>query len=415
MDEDQVDYNKLVKANNDIKDVATKVNERLKEQNAQERLVQLSTQNVFEGMTFELLHASRKFLHEGVLGYVTNNGIKYRNAFLFSDLLLTAIPIIASAQESESNTTSTTVENSEAIPPPPLIQTQKYRIRSAISFLSTPLVWVNDLADAFVLENAFQVVSDNKVWTFFARNADEKKEWIKKLNKAIELLKNLPNLQNATNAVLYAPPPTKSKLLSYLSPQALATMQPYDQNPHNLLTRLPTDDHGNKRASGDKKDMSVRKLLNVFHTKQKKKIELNQLTSSIESDDEDDAVDVAPQVQLKPWMEDCNHRLVEKQRHLQLVNIIEQEHKLLQPFLEQLKVDDFALIQNPLFGLKRATQQVDNMHRLSIENDLKEMYKNTEEDFNSFISAFKGNIVPSGSSNSPQDSSQKRKSRFFFL
>ena len=102
MDEDQVDYDKLVKANNDIKDVATRVNERLREQNAQERLVALSEQNLIEGLTFELLPASRKFLHEGVLAYVTSTGLKYRTVFLFSDLVLSTIPINQTEQKNNS-------------------------------------------------------------------------------------------------------------------------------------------------------------------------------------------------------------------------------------------------------------------------------------------------------------------------
>jgi hypothetical protein len=408
MDEDHMDYDKIIKANTDIKDVATRVNERLREQNAQERLVTLSEQNVIEGLTFELLRASRKFLHEGVLGYVTHAGIKHRTIFLFSDLLLSAIPITPAPENNG------TVENTDS--PNVLLATERYRMKSAISFLSNPLVWVNNLDDGFVLENAFQIVTEFKVWTFFARNAEEKKEWVTKINKSIELLKHVPTLQNATNSPMYAPQ-ANSKICTYLSPKALAAMLPHDQNPKPSRSPAPTENTLRANSPTHKKKDSFSKLINKFSQKQKKKVELNQLNGTIDSDDEEEETEVTlPVTPLKPWMDECNQRLVEKQRHLQLVNVLFKEEKEVAPLMKELVGEDYEVIaQSPLYGLRGASTQQMGVLRVSMEIELKEKYKEAEADFNSFISAFKGNISSATTSGVTDSTQQKRKSRFFFL
>jgi hypothetical protein len=272
---------------------------------------------------------------------------------------------------------------------------------------------VNDIEDGFVLENAFQVVTEYKVWTFFAKTPEEKKEWVTKINKSIEQLKHVPSLQGAQNAPLYAPLPS-SKLSSFLSPKTLENMLPYDQNPK--VHKLPSTTDVVTRASPTaRKDSGLSKLLLKFQQKQKKKVELNQLNGTIDSDDEEEVETPSAAAALKPFMDDANYRLVEKQRHLQLVNILTKEQNEVAPLIKQLVDEDFEMIvQSPLYGVRANVQQTN--WRVSIEVELKDKHKGDEADFNQFISAFRGSISITPTQLSPESTTQnKRKSRFFFL
>ncbi|KAL0485238.1 RhoGEF and PH domain-containing protein FGD [Acrasis kona] len=466
MDEEDSDYKKIVQANNDIKDVAQRVNERLREQNAQERLVVLG-ENIL-GLSFELLRASRKFLYEGVVGYVSHTGIKLRSLFLFSDLLLSAAPIQAPSSPIEEAQVNFEEDSEEANPENQEPQTfpinQKYRMKSAISFLSTPLIWVNDLADGFVLHNAFQIVSKTKVWTYFARNAEEKKEWVAKINKSIELLHHVPSLQGASNSELLQPHPTRSRIAQYLTPKALELMKPYSEDDQQCSPAAPSQRHSSptlavngidkdisnlrrssveKRNSTNSENSSLQKLLTKLQNKQKKKVELDQLTGTIESDDEDET----GYNTIKPWMDECNQRLADKKRHAQLVDILVQEKNRLNTETSEYEQDEeYTFVTNPMYGLKThimsqqqvggsssssssgnpaTTNYVYSNKRLSIDQELKKVYEklNPDAEYQAFVGQLRGTnlggtLVSTGSpagSGSPESTIQKRKSRFFFL
>jgi hypothetical protein len=106
-----------------------------------------------------LVDPERRFIREGILVKMCRRSPKLRYFFLFSDVLL-----YCSANETEKDNTK-----------PTYIFHRSFDVKQ---------VRVEDIPESEGMENAFQLLSNQKSFAVFAESAESKKKWISDINMA---------------------------------------------------------------------------------------------------------------------------------------------------------------------------------------------------------------------------------------
>jgi len=164
---EELDYVELCKALKEIQNVAFIVNDHMKELDIKQKILDIALQ--ISNLTFEIVQPSRRFITQGEISYVSNaKGLTKRFLIIFNDLIC----ITKKSNIDEIELTQ------KGLPP--------YDFRSAISFTNSPRSWILDLPDNGILLNCFLFITVTKIFTFFCKTLEEKKDWITKINHQIE-------------------------------------------------------------------------------------------------------------------------------------------------------------------------------------------------------------------------------------
>ncbi|EFC44529.1 rhoGEF domain-containing protein [Naegleria gruberi] len=248
--QDHHDYSRLISAAQKINNVASRVNEKIREQLCRERAIQLSQQFNSDQLPFELVKSSRKFIAHTVMGYISDrSGIQMRCFILYNDLILlcnyTGSSNSNSNNNSNNNSNSTsnstdqmmtqffnnsnnsnntsnsntnnnntnnltnitnineTYSNEQKKKEVEIFDNPKvkFHLRCAISLLSTPLIWAESLPDGYCIENAFKLVTRDKTFILFTENKIQRDYWVQLINDQMDKLKKqLPHLNEESNA-----------------------------------------------------------------------------------------------------------------------------------------------------------------------------------------------------------------------
>jgi len=413
-EEDHPDLNNLTKANTSVVNLANYVNEKLREAMNQEKCIHI--ENIVGGLNFELIQASRKFIKEGALGYISSkNGIQSRYVFLFSDMLLSTkskTTIIDYKTNDSTGTNAPNFNNPEAAMTASAAHDQievsggdddqkkrekgrknreKFTLRSAISFQSVPLVWLNNLPDGFIRLNAFQIVTSRKTYTFFASDAEAKKEWVTAISKHLDIQHASPLLQGKESSEICISETSKYHVFAGTKTvEDLHTMG--DSSFDTILGSLKCERHemsptinrlkfGIARRSSNPerlegtspKSPRHRRSFSTFiktftKRKDKNKKVLSDAETVVVSDSEDEEEEATKD--MLPWMTDYYERLLEKQTHTKFIKKLNNVAEEFKPVLEDLQqvegMDNIVL--NPLYGVKVKTTR---SYRVSVCEELK--------------------------------------------
>lgn len=224
---DSPDYNNLEKANAAVKKVASYVNDRLREQMAQDKVIEIEKLVSSSGYPIELVSPSRKFVMEGPVGYVSHSrGVLTRVMFLFNDMILlvrpmkaqyaqlylssgTDVGLMADGNEVADNNgidemhCSAEQEHDDTKIVTNMLKKDRklFQVQSIVPLNTVPTIWIKPLEDNFIMRNGFQIVTHEKIWTLFCRSAEEKKQWIESIDQQMETVrKNTSAIKNQQQA-----------------------------------------------------------------------------------------------------------------------------------------------------------------------------------------------------------------------
>jgi hypothetical protein len=391
--------------------LANYVNDKLKEALNQEKCINI--EGIVDGLCFDLIQASRKFVKEGVLGYISRkNGIQSRYCFLFTDLFMTTKCKRSIVDYESNDSTGMNVVNFNdpeaamaAVNSTPdhdedgdrSTRKRKGRknffLRSAVSLQTIPLVWINDLPDGFVIQSAFQLVTPRKTYTFFVKDDAAKQEWIQAFEKQIDIFHSNPLLKDKPRADLYIPETSKYYMFScskpvedfgYRTPPTpTSDSSPSDRSVLGIgiprMRRLSEADRdrgdGNNTGTSPTGESRRKKHSSLTALLTKMKIKRRSMNKSIEgvdiyvvSDSEDEEEE--PTKKMLPWMNDYHFRLADKQTHNKFIKLYDKITDEISPTLNLLQTEEEyeRFVQNPLFGLKGipTTRQ----YRMSISDEM---------------------------------------------
>eukprot|EP00727_Mastigamoeba_balamuthi_P014842 m51a1_g9984 putative domain containing protein (510) ;mRNA; f:24610-26317 len=155
--DDGPDREKLEAALELLMGIASEVNQYMR--NSEQMTMALQIQHCLVGSGIpRLLEPQRHFIKEGDLHKVTSRFVTTCHLFLFSDILL---------------------YSHQRLGP----WAWKYK-----GAMELGPCWTRKLPDTPKIKNIFQIVTPKKTWTFYARTAEEKSEWVEELKRAIDLL-----------------------------------------------------------------------------------------------------------------------------------------------------------------------------------------------------------------------------------
>jgi hypothetical protein len=180
-EKDESDYEKLCEAYNRIKEVADFVNLRIKELAFKEKLIEIT--DATKGIEhINLLYSSRKFLKEGIVGYVSKKGLRQRLIILFTDLILILKINVNKGSPEEEDILKNLKEKQK--------QKKKkdymFTLRSAISFDNEPNAHIIKIIDGELLKHTFLFVSSEKTFCFFFKTNEKMEEWYQEINTQLE-------------------------------------------------------------------------------------------------------------------------------------------------------------------------------------------------------------------------------------
>eukprot|EP01125_Pyxidicula_operculata_P019261 TRINITY_DN6970_c0_g1_i1.p1 TRINITY_DN6970_c0_g1~~TRINITY_DN6970_c0_g1_i1.p1 ORF type:complete len:1033 (-),score=263.11 TRINITY_DN6970_c0_g1_i1:220-3318(-) len=158
------DYQAILQAMMELKDVDMAI---IKSKRHTTKLDdQMTELDKIQDLPHDLQLPTRKILKSGEVHKITSKFVTPIVLFLFDHLLLQAAPL----------------ENASL----------RYK---GVVYLGTS--WVRDLPDTRAVQNAFQVVAENKTYTYFCDTLKEKADWMEKMQSVInELIKKDPGLMH---------------------------------------------------------------------------------------------------------------------------------------------------------------------------------------------------------------------------
>lgn len=153
---DDPDYETLTTALGRIRAVADHVNQRLREDSSNNRCIEID--RIVHGLPrgTEIVHPSRKFVHEGRLLQIRRRSVRELYLFAFNDMILYCTP------RGSSSSSST--------------RSDEYDCKGVVHLSESS--WLNALPDNSMFSNMFQVVTKSKALTFSASSTEEKDHWI---------------------------------------------------------------------------------------------------------------------------------------------------------------------------------------------------------------------------------------------
>jgi len=159
---DHPDYENLNKAKLLIKDIASSLNEFIKDVEHRNKVLVIS--NMMVGLKTSLLEPHRRFVKQGQLKKITSRMVQTCYLFLFNDIL------VYSHRQILSN----------------------YQYNGTIP-LGT--AWIRNLEDTEKVKHVFQLVGTKKTWTFYAESSEIKTDWVKAMESVIDdMTTNNPSL-----------------------------------------------------------------------------------------------------------------------------------------------------------------------------------------------------------------------------
>jgi hypothetical protein len=165
------DYNELTTAIKKVKAVADRVNESVRNRENIEKVIEIQNKLVRLGNQ-TLVEPQRKFVKEGMLAKLsmTDDSLQTRAVYLFSDLLLTAVPLVGGLMKVDKMIPVLTACTMDSFNGP--------------------------------YKHMFYLVSPLKTHAFVCTNKDDKSEWVQKINQAIaELVSSNPALAAQRNEI----------------------------------------------------------------------------------------------------------------------------------------------------------------------------------------------------------------------
>lgn len=160
---DDPDFPTLSSALEKIRHVADHVNQRLREDSSNNRCIEID--KIMHGLPpgIEIVHPSRKFVHEGRLLQIRRRSVRELYIFLFNDMILFCTP-------HAQNT-----------------RTAEFDFKGVVNLSES--CWVNPLPDNSMFSNIFQVVTQSKLLTFSAGSVEEKGRWTQDMEEQLANLR----------------------------------------------------------------------------------------------------------------------------------------------------------------------------------------------------------------------------------
>jgi hypothetical protein len=191
---EDLDYLELVKALEKIREVANFINNRIKDAAFKQKIVDITEET--KGIeNIDLLFSSRKYIKDGIVGYISKKGLKQRLVYLFTDLIL-ILKITIKGVKEEEDIIRKILENEKSN------KKQKiFTLRSAISFDNEPLINVIDIEASNKFKNFFIIATSHKSFCFFFRNEKKKNEWFNEIKGQINTFHTSSNLTEKKKAL----------------------------------------------------------------------------------------------------------------------------------------------------------------------------------------------------------------------